>query len=403
MHPKTGQSVPGRAALLLAAALPLVASLGRPGVAVPSAGRTPTPPRMYVRTADPPGRQLAAEGFKKPSQLYEDGGPTWLMQSMREVPLLQRDEEQSVALQVQEYCEWQRIRDDLAQALRRQPTHEEWARTLGVSGGAGFEYELQAKENARECIIRSNLRLVVSIAIKFKGRGVPLQDLIQEGVFGLIKAAEKFDPARGWRFSTYATYWIQQAVRRSIHNDSRPIRIPVYMIERISQIRHARAVGYYATGKNPPEGEIGALLNLNEQKMRRALDADATTRSTLSLEATVGSAEKPLFSLVADECRLPPDRQCEEEETIQALDRLLSETLSDDEFAMVELRYGLHGHRVHTSRQVCNELGCTTKDCQAGLQRALRKLRRQAIDPSRASELGCSVDLSTGEIHLPMD
>ena len=296
MHPKTGQSVPGRAALLLAAALPLVASLGRPGVAVPSAGRTPTPPRMYVRTADPPGRQLAAEGFKKPSQLYEDGGPTWLMQSMREVPLLQRDEEQSVALQVQEYCEWQRIRDDLAQALRRQPTHEEWARTLGVSGGAGFEYELQAKENARECIIRSNLRLVVSIAIKFKGRGVPLQDLIQEGVFGLIKAAEKFDPARGWRFSTYATYWIQQAVRRSIHNDSRPIRIPVYMIERISQIRHARAVGYYATGKNPPEGEIGALLNLNEQKMRRALDADATTRSRRSRSRRRSAPPRSPFS-----------------------------------------------------------------------------------------------------------
>ena len=359
---------------------------------------------MFDRSPDPPGTQLAAVGFKKPSQLYEDGGPSWLMQSMREVPLLQRAEEQCVALQVQEYCAWQRVRDDLAQALRRQPTHAEWARALGVAGGDGFEVELQSKEEARQCMIRSNLRLVVSIAIKFKGRGVPLQDLIQEGVLGLITAAEKFDPARGWRFSTYATYWIRQSVRRSIHNDSRPIRIPVYMVERISQIRRARAVEYYATGKNPPEAEIAASLNLNEQKMRRALHADATTRSTLSLDAYArGSVEKPLFSLVPDECRLPPDRQCEEDETNQALDRLLDEALSDEELAMIELRYGLHGHGAHTTKQVCNALGCTTKDCQAGLQRALRKLRRQAFDPSLASELGCEVDFSTGEVHLQMD
>lgn len=403
MDPKPGRSPSGRAALLLAAALPLVASLGRPGAPVPPVGRTPTPPRMFDRSPDPPGTQLAAEGFKRPPQLYEDGGPSWLMQSMREVPLLERAEEQCVALQVQEYCEWQRVRDELAQALHRQPTHEEWARALGVTEGADFEDELQTKREARQCIIRSNLRLVVSIAIKFKGRGVPLQDLIQEGVLGLITAAEKFDPARGWRFSTYATYWIRQSIRRCIHNDSRPIRIPVYMVERISQIRRARAVGYYATGKNPPEGEIAASLNLNEQKMRRALDADATTRSTLSLEATLGSAEKPLFSLVADERRQPPDRQCEEQETMQALDRLLNEALSDDELAMIELRYGLHGHGAHTTKQVCNALGCTTKDCQAGLQRALRKLRRQAFDPNLASELGCEVDFSTGQVHLQLD
>jgi len=186
-----------------------------------------------------------------------EGSLDWLMTAMRRQELLDRASEISITEDVRELNEWCELRDDLASSLGRQPTQDEWAEAIGIqdewarrmgvstngtavggrSASAILEQQLREKEDARRLIIQSNLRLVISISTKFKNRGVPLQDLIQEGTIGLITAAEKFEPARGWRFSTYATWWIRQAVQRAIQSNARPIRIPAYMTDRIVAMR----------------------------------------------------------------------------------------------------------------------------------------------------------------------
>ena len=162
--------------------------------------------------------------------MYDEGFFHELMQRKLKHGLLERAEEQACSLQVAELQHWRAVRDDLAEAYGRQPTRQEWAKALGFGecnedGSAvddqdgcaveGLEVQLREKERAKEKLVLSNLRLVASIAAKYSGRGVPLLDLVQEGTIGLITAAEKFQPDRGLRFSTYATYWIRQACQRA--------------------------------------------------------------------------------------------------------------------------------------------------------------------------------------------
>merc|ERR1740124_502321 len=245
--------------------------------------------------------------------------------------------------------------------------------------------QLCDKRQARRLIIQSNLRLVISISAKFKGRGVPLQDLIQEGTIGLITAAEKFEPARGWRFSTYATWWIRQAVQRAIQSNARPIRIPAYMTDRIVAIRRTRALAYYATGTDPAEEEIAGELQLSSSKVRLAMEYDALTLSTVSLEANCGYADSPLMQVVADKRRPRPEMAFEEAEAALELRSLLDLQLSGEERAIVELKYGLHGHEPHSLREICAARGCTSKEVHSAIARSLRKLRRAAFaDPDIA-------------------
>jgi len=316
-------------------------------------------------------------------RMYDcDGELSWLMTWLNKDQLLERTEELSITQAVHEWKQWCVLRDEMEHSIGRVPTDDEWASALGLSKHR-FAAMLEEKNEARRRIIHSNMLLVISISNKYKGRGVPLPDLVQEGTIGLITAAEKFEPARGWRFSTYASYWIRQSVQRSIQNHARPIRIPSYMNERINAIRKARAIAYSGGGHKPTERDVASLLALTEGKVRRAVQADRTTGDLLSLEASFSrrsnseADERSLLSVVADNRRRRPDVAIEEAEVAQAVDGLLAAALSPEERAVVELKYGLAGHMPHSIRQICAARGCRANSVQATLQRSMRKLRRE--------------------------
>jgi len=323
--------------------------------------------------------------------MFDESGNVHMQISRRltQHKLLDKVEERIVTEDVRELRRWSAVREELERSLGQPPTACEWASSLGItdipshSAAELLEIQLQEKRRARQRLIQSNLRLVVSVALKYKGRGVPLQDLVQDGTVGLITAAEKFEPSKGWRFSTYAHWWIRQAISRSIDQHGRMIRVPSYMVSRIHSIRRARAVAYYATGQSPGEEEIHAELDrsgagLSERQMRGALQADATTRSVWSLSSPFGRGdERSLLTTLPDESRPRPVQAVEETAVAQALEELLATTLSAEERRVVELNFGLAGNEAHTVPQVAAACGCSQNEVRADLGRALRKLRRK--------------------------
>lgn len=255
-----------------------------------------------------------------------------------------------------------------------------------------FEDRLSEQQRAWRCIIQANLRLVVSIASKFRGRGLPLQDLIQEGTIGLITAAEKFEPERGYRFSTYATHWVRQAMQRAIHNQARMIRIPVYMGNRIASIRKTRAMMYYDTGVTTPSAQqLQAKLAIGERPLRHALEAEPLLHGTLSLDATLRGTQLPLLSTIPDDSRCPA-ALVEAEDQSKALAQLLEDHLNDEEREVVCMRYGLQAHHPSSAREIGAALDCTAKRSSVILARALRKLRKAAANPATSAVLGHSID-----------
>lgn len=299
----------------------------------------------------------------------------WLVRSIQQQTLLNREEERSLTQMVA-----------TATSSRNSSKLGRPARQAGTSpAGVGGRDEWDAEQQrAFGKLVHANLRLVVSIASKFTGRGVPLQDLIQEGTLGLMTAAEKFQPERGHKFSTYATYWVRQAIQRSVKRDSGPIRIPVYMHQRIDLIRRARAEAYYNTGESLSDEEVSEALQLDVPKLQRAMAAERTAKGMLSLDGTVARIDNlPLSSTIADTTRVPPGADLYEDAAQSALRRLLDKTLDADERAVVSMRYGLTGESPRRLVEIGHALSYTPARARAIHTRALRKLRTRATeDPS---------------------
>lgn len=301
--------------------------------------------------------------------------------------LLNKDEERVVTENVRELRRWHAMRGQLKASLGQPPSDAQWASSLGFSdqlcGTAEFKQQLREKRRSRNRLIQSNMRLVVSVALKYKSYGVPLQDLVQEGTVGLIRATEKFEPDKGWRFNTYAHWWIRHAIGKGIEREGRMIRVPSYMLHRISTIGRARAVAYSATGQEPRVEEIHAELKqsgsaLSERLVRRAMAADATTRTLASLSSPVGSSDdRPLHMILQDKMRPHPVQAAEDTATAQWLHALLESTLSSEERRVVGLKFGLAGNDAHKLPQLAARCGCSQAEVRADLNRALRKLRRE--------------------------
>ena len=156
---------------------------------------------------------------------------------MARYPLLKPEEEVELANNVQLLVQAEEKRIALTEELKRTPTKLEWAETLGFTNERQFDAWLHRGRTAKRKMIRSNLRLVVSIAKRYLNRGVPFLDLIQEGAIGLNRASEKFDPNKGYKFSTYAYWWIRQAITRTIANDARTIRLPIHVVEKLNKLK----------------------------------------------------------------------------------------------------------------------------------------------------------------------
>jgi len=231
----------------------------------------------------------------------------------------------------------------------------------------------QGDESGRQRMIESNLRLVVKIARRYMNRGLAFLDLIEEGNLGLIRAVEKFDPERGFRFSTYATWWIRQTIERAIMNQTRTIRLPIHVVKEINvYLRAARGLAQQLDHE-PSAEEIAGLLNKPIEDVERMLGLNERTASTDA--HIMNNPGKTLLDTIPDENNQDPTDTLQEEEIHCNLEECLSQ-LTDKQREVVERRFGLHGHSVSTLEEVGQEIGVTRERVRQIQMDALKKLKK---------------------------
>jgi RNA polymerase primary sigma factor len=300
------------------------------------------------------------------------------LQEIGRIRLLRAEEEIELARKIADLLELERVREDLIDSLDRFPTQQEWAQEVGMPLGA-FRRRLYLGRRAKDKMVQSNLRLVVSIAKKYMNRGLSFQDLIQEGSLGLIRAAEKFDHEKGYKFSTYATWWIRQAITRAIADQSRTIRLPVHLYETISRIKKTTKILSQEKGRKPTEEEIATHMEMTIEKLRFIAKS---AQLPISLETPIGKEEDSRLGDFIEADGETPEDEVSKSLLREDLENVL-DTLSTRERDVLRLRYGLDDGRMKTLEEIGQIFNVTRERIRQIEAKALRKLRH----PNRNSIL----------------
>ena len=297
------------------------------------------------------------------------------LKEIGKVPLLSPDEEIDLAQAMSDGAEARRQLDDIQ---RRRDDGEEITETPEQIAAIKSTY--RKGEAAKQKLAEANLRLVVSIAKRYVGRGMLFLDLIQEGNLGLIKAVEKFDYTKGYKFSTYATWWIRQAITRAIADQARTIRIPVHMVETINKVIRVSRQLLQELGHDPSPNEIAAEMNMPVDKVREILKI---AQEPVSLETPIGEEEDShLGDFIPDEGASEPSEAASFTLLKEQLMDVLS-TLTPREEKVLKLRFGIEDGRTRTLEEVGKEFNVTRERIRQIEAKALRKLRH----PSRSKKL----------------
>jgi RNA polymerase primary sigma factor len=292
------------------------------------------------------------------------------LKEIGQIPLLNQEEEQKYAIAVSNGRYAKEQLDEIKQGLLELPDEdvEELRRAL------------EKAQYSKNKLVEANYRLVVSIAKRYVGRGLLFLDLIQEGNMGLMRAVDKFDYEKGFKFSTYATWWIRQAITRAVADQARTIRIPVHMVETINKMIRIQRQLIQDLGREPSLEEIAQKMGITPEKVQ---NIQRIAKEPISLEAHVGEEEdSSLGDFISDPNALTPHEFMLQEMVRQTLDEVL-ETLTDREEKVLRLRYGLFDGKNHTLEEVGREFGVTRERIRQIEAKALRKLR----SPSRQNKL----------------
>ncbi|MCL2933201.1 MAG: sigma-70 family RNA polymerase sigma factor [Trichodesmium sp. MAG_R03] len=299
-----------------------------------------------------------------------------LFKQMSRYPLLSQKEEIELAKLIQELVIFEQLPEKLANDLGRLPTKAE------VSAAAGFT-EVQLDHRLHQCraakrrMISSNLRLVVCIAKRYLNRGVPFLDLIQEGALGLNRATEKFDPDKGYKFSTYAYWWIRQGITRTIANQGRTIRLPVHVVEQINKLRRVYRDLRWSLNRIPSDTEIAQVLEISLQQLH---NLQQIRRKTLSLNHRLGNDENTeLLDFLEDNENSTPEAKMNDTMVRQDIFEVLNHVLNNREQDVITLRYGLITGEPHTLDEVSRMINLSRERVRQIQAKAMRKLRRPQV------------------------
>jgi RNA polymerase sigma factor (RpoD-like family) len=322
------------------------------------------------------GDDMAAARPSGYNKTENDDAVGAFFKEMARYPLLKPDEEVELARRVRFLEEIKELQAALELELGAVPSKIQVASQLEITEKQ-LESRLYQGRVAKRKMIRSNLRLVVSIAKRYLNRGVPFLDLIQEGAMGLNRASEKFDPDKGYKFSTYAYWWIRQAITRAIANDARTIRLPIHIVEKLNKLKKAQRELKQKFSRNPTEAEMAEYLEITVHQLRQL---QQLRRQALSLNHRVGKEEDTeLMDLLEDEDNQSPEAKMNENMMRQEIWEVLGDVLTPREKDVISLRYGLTSSEPCTLEEVGNMFNLSRERVRQIQSKAMRKLRRPHI------------------------
>jgi RNA polymerase primary sigma factor len=305
-----------------------------------------------------------------PKGVYTEDSIRVYLQEIGRIRLLRPDEEIELARKIADLLQLEELAAQFETDHGHYPDTKEWAALVDMPL-VKFRRRLMLGRRAKEKMVQSNLRLVVSIAKKYMNRGLSFQDLIQEGSLGLIRAAEKFDHEKGYKFSTYATWWIRQAITRAIADQSRTIRLPVHLYETISRIKKTTKVLSQEFGRKPTEEEIAESMEMTIEKLRFIAKS---AQLPISLETPIGKEEDSRLGDFIEADIENPEQDVAKNLLREDLEGVLA-TLSPRERDVLRLRYGLDDGRMKTLEEIGQIFDVTRERIRQIEAKALRKLR----------------------------